>query len=69
MAGDVWFKRDIINALTSSSQAGHMAAQMSANVEFLRGYRAAIENVALHFGIAPALVLPPGRDPPQLDGD
>lgn len=59
MSADVWFKQDVVNALLAASQAGHMAASMGNNPEFLKGYRMAIENLALSFGVSSELVLPP----------
>lgn len=76
MSADVWFKRDIANALLASYQAaretsyavgGDDTARMAA---FHAGYRSAISTMALFFGISPALVLPdnPVPTPPIPQG-
>ena len=58
MAADVWFKRDIANALTACAVAGQEAAGMCGNVEYLRGHTAAVRMLALTFGISPQAVIP-----------
>lgn len=59
MSSDVWFKRDVTNALLATSHAGHEISIMNDNTsQFLRGYRSAISTMALFFGISPALVMP-----------
>lgn len=60
MAADVWFRRDIANALMAAYQAAMdgQAASGQPNQAYLAGQRAAIGTLALFFGISPALVLP-----------
>lgn len=64
MSADVWFKRDIANALLATYQAaretscavgGNDSIRMAS---FQAGYRSAISTVALFFGISPAFVMP-----------
>ena len=75
MSADVWFKRDIANALLATYQAaretsyaigGDLTVRMAS---FHAGYRSAISTMALFFGISPALVLPdnpvPARSIPE----
>jgi len=62
MSADVWFKRDIANALLATYQAAAetslvMGEDDSRRLLYLAGYRSAISTLALFFGISPALVL------------
>ena len=68
ISADIWFKRDVANALQATAQAGlEIAAQGDGHSQYLVGYRAAISTLALFFGIAPALVLPErGQGPLQI---
>ncbi len=64
MSADVWFKRDIANALLATYQSARetsyaVGSDDTARVAvFHAGYRSAISTMALFFGISPALVLP-----------
>jgi hypothetical protein len=64
MSADVWFKRDIANALLATYQAARETSYAIGNNDTVRtasfhaGYRSAISTMALFFGISPALVLP-----------
>jgi len=58
MSADVWMKQDITNALLACSMAGQEVANMSHNVEYLRGYTAALKMLCAMFGISPGAVLP-----------
>jgi len=64
MSADVWFKRDIANALLAAYQAARETSYAIGGddtvrmVSFHAGYRSAISTVALFFGISPELVLP-----------
>jgi len=57
MSADVFFVRDIGHALTATVHAGREAARSGASVEYQRGYIAAIQTMALFFGIAPDQVV------------
>lgn len=64
MSADVWFKRDIANALLATYQSAQETSNAIGTNDTQRisiyraGYRSAISTMALFFGIAPALVLP-----------
>lgn len=58
MSADVWFKRDIQNALLSVSASGLEIARVSGDTSYLQGYLAAIRATALIFGIPAGAVLP-----------
>ena len=63
MSADVWFKRDIANALLATYQAAAETSLVVGDADgrrslYLAGYRSAISTLALFFGISPALVLP-----------
>ena len=64
MAADVWFRRDIANALMAAYQAAQETSVAVGGQDTVRtaayhaGYRSAISTLALFFGISPALVLP-----------
>jgi hypothetical protein len=64
MSADVWFKRDIANALLATYQSARetsyaIGSDDTARVAvFHAGYRSAISTLALFFGISPAMVLP-----------
>jgi len=64
VSADVWFRRDIANALLATYQAARetsctVGSEDRARVAlFHAGYRSAISTMALFFGISPALVLP-----------
>lgn len=64
MSADVWFKRDIANALLAAYQAARETSCVTGDADsvqticFHAGYRSAISTVALFFGISPAFVLP-----------
>ena len=64
MSADVWFKRDIANALLATYQAARETSYAVGGNDTVRmasyhaGYRSAISTLALFFGISPALVLP-----------
>ena len=67
MSADVWFKRDIANALLATWQAcddtavsvGSADSQRAA--AFRAGLRTGIATMALYFGISPGPVLPEVR--------
>jgi len=68
---DVWFKRDIANALLATYQAAVetavvMGGDPHRQAIFLSGYRSAISTLALFFGISPGSVLP-AQDVPLLN--
>ena len=64
MSADVWFTRDIANALLATYQSARETTYAIGGddtvrtVSFHAGYRSAISTMALFFGISPALVLP-----------
>ena len=64
MSADVWFKRDIANALLATYQAACETSYAIGGNDTVRiasfhaGYRSAISTLALFFGISPAMVLP-----------
>lgn len=64
MSADVWFKRDIANALLATYQAARETSyaiggnDTARTASYHAGYRSAISTMALFFGISPALVLP-----------
>jgi hypothetical protein len=64
MSADVYFKKDIANALLAAYQATRetsvaLGCDDSVRLTFFHaGYRSAISTLALFFGISPALVLP-----------
>ena len=64
MSADVYFKRDIANALLATYQSAKETANVidsddAARVAvFHAGYRSAISTLALFFGISPAAVIP-----------
>jgi len=64
MSADVYFKRDIANALLATYQSARETAYAIGSDDTARvamfhaGYRSAISTLALFFGISPALVLP-----------
>lgn len=64
MSADVYFKRDIANALLATYQSARettcaIGSDDTALVAMYHaGYRSAISTLALFFGISPALVLP-----------
>lgn len=80
MSADVWFKRDIANALLATYQSARettyaIGSDDSSRIAvFHAGYRSAISTMALFFGISPGLVLPDeprshrtGREPLKLE--
>jgi len=80
MSADVWFKRDIANALLATYQAARAtsyavgSSDTARTAVFHAGYRSAISTMALFFGIAPAMVLPdeprPAHPiPAQIEGE
>ena len=80
MSADVWFKRDIANALSATYQAARAttyavgSSDTARTAVFHAGYRSAISTMALFFGISPALVLPDDPRPvqtisAQIEGD
>lgn len=64
MSADVWFKRDIANALLATYQSAKETSCVIGSSDkqriavFHAGYRSAISTMALFFGISPALVIP-----------
>lgn len=66
MSSDVFFRRDIANALLATYQAARETAAVVGGDDTARiavfhaGYRSAISTMALFFGISPALVMPEG---------
>ncbi len=64
MSADVYFKRDIANALLATYQSARETAYAIGSDDAARvavyhaGYRSAISTLALFFGISPAMVLP-----------
>lgn len=66
MSSDVWFRRDIGNALLAAYQGAQETTYAIGGGDQVRtaayhaGYRSAISTLALFFGISPALVLPEG---------
>ncbi len=64
MSADVYFKRDIANALLATYQSARETSYAIGSEDAARvamyhaGYRSAISTLALFFGISPALVLP-----------
>lgn len=75
MSADVWFKRDIANALLAtyqSVQETNAAIGNGDSAKFIAGYRSAISTMALFFGISPGQVIPeqqPATSYPQLPGN
>ena len=71
MSADLWFKRDIANALLASYQAARVTScavggnDDARTAVFHAGYRSAISTMALFFGIAPAVVIPDDPRPSQ----
>jgi len=65
MSADIWFKRDIQNALVATAMAG-MEAGLYRDAEYMRGFCSAVRMLSLMFGIAPTLVLPAEQAMPQL---
>ena len=69
MSADVYFKKDIANALLATYQSARettcaIGSDDTAQIAmFHAGYRAAISTLALFFGISPAAVLP--DEPPS----
>lgn len=69
MSADVWFKRDIANALLATYQSAQEAVNVIGTTDtqriavFQAGYRSAISTLALFFGISPALVIPESNIP------
>ena len=63
MAADVWFKRDIANALLAVNQSMRETLAVAGGEDKARvatyrsGYRSAISTLALFFGISPSMVL------------
>jgi len=72
MSADVWFKRDIANALLATYQAARETSNALGGTDKARmavynaGYRSALSTMALFFGISPSLVIPEAQDYPQL---
>ena len=72
MSADVWFKRDIANALLATYQAAVETTYAIGGDDTVRtaafhaGYRSAISTLALFFGISPELVLPDRANLPQI---
>jgi len=60
VSADVYFKRDIANAMLGTYQAITQAgiAAGNNNSAFYAGVRTVLSSLALNFGISPALVLP-----------
>jgi len=63
MSADVWFKRDVANALLATYQSTQETIHAIGGDDervagFRAGRRAAISTMALFFGISPALVMP-----------
>lgn len=64
MSADVYFKRDIANALLATYQSARETSYVIGCDDTERlavyhaGYRSAISTLALFFGIAPGAVLP-----------
>ena len=80
MSADVWFKRDIANALLASYQAARAtsyavgSSDTARTAVFHAGYRSAVSTMALFFGISPAMVLPEDTRPAdtipaQIEGE
>jgi len=67
MSADVWFRRDIANALLSSYENKRQTIEMvggARDTQYLAGARDMTAALALVFGISPAEVIP--SDMPQL---
>lgn len=75
MSADVWFKRDIANALLATYQSARettyaVGGDDKARIAvFHAGYRSAISTMALFFGISPATVIPEARHTELLPED
>ena len=71
MSSDVWFRRDIGNALLatyeSKAQTLAMFGDDPKSSAYLAGIRDTLSTLALMFGISPALVIPERTGAPQLD--
>jgi len=57
LSGDVYFQRDIAQALQAVTVAGVETATMSGNTAYWRGFCSAIRMSALVYGIDPRTVL------------
>ncbi len=72
MSADIYFKRDIANALLATYQSARETSYAVGCDDTERlavyhaGYRSAISTLALFFGIAPAQVLPEETPPERL---